>query len=196
MKRQILVLLILGLSVLAYESNATTIQLELYNSYPLLASDALTPLAGSPSSGDLIQVILAGGNSAIDAPDSFGSASGDDTLLFTTHLGAGIPGPANGYVDAFPLNFDSSLINDYVYVRFWNGTTPGGSSYYGNSTLLQLPAGDAFNLASLDFVPLSSSPHVTDQPFGALVIPEPSNVFLYGMILLGVYLWLKRKQFA
>jgi len=198
MKRQYVLLMLLWLSAVACRSYATTIQLELYNSYPLLNSDDLTPLAGNAAAGDLVQVILTGAGDAIDAPNQSGGASGNNSVLFTTHLGAGMPpNSPQGYLDAFPLDYNSSLVGDYIYARFWNGLTPGASTYYGNSSLFQLPAGNAFSLASLDFVPTTSSPHVTDQRFGPLsVIPEPSNLFLYGIALVGVYQWVRRNQFS
>lgn len=112
--KRLRILILLLWSVLACRAHATTIQMELYNSYPLLNSDALTPLAGNSSAGDLVQVILAGANNAIDTPNVYGSPGGDDTLLFTTHLGAGIPIPDPGYLDVFPLNYSSSLVHSNI----------------------------------------------------------------------------------
>lgn len=187
MKRTLIIIawVVIGLTGLALRSRATTIQLELYNSYPLLDSDGLTPLAGDSSAGDLVQVILAGPNDAVNAPTALGGVGGDDTLLFTLHVGTGIPSSGTGLLDDFPLDYSSSLVDSNFYVRFWNGDTVGDSTFYGNSSIYQLLAGDAFNQATLDFVPLETSPHTTDQPFGLSVIPEPSNIFLFGFFILG-----------
>jgi hypothetical protein len=167
----------------------------LYNSYPLVNSDGVTPLAGDASAGDLVQVIATGPDNAIEAPNSgSGLPSGDDTILFTLHVGTGIPSSGTGLLDAYPLDYSSTLIDSNFFVRFWNGTTVAGSTYYGNSAVFQLPAGDAFNQALLDFVPTSGSPHTTDQPFSLNIVPEPSSLFLFGLLVLGVWTWKRRRQ--
>jgi hypothetical protein len=200
MKRTLLIigLMSVELAALTVRSRATTIQLELYNSYPLLDSDAVTPLAGNSAAGDLVQVIKAGADDAINAPNNpTGNPSGDDSVLFTLHVGTGIPSSGTGLLDAFPLDYSSSLIDSNVYVRFWNAATVGGSTFYGNSSIFQLPAGDAFNLASLDFVPVSTSPHTADQPFEASVVPEPSDLFLFGLLVIGVtatWRWAQKRR--
>jgi PEP-CTERM motif len=184
---------LIGLAALP--ARATIIQLELYNSYPLVNSDGITPLAGNSSAGDLVQVIATGPDDAINAPSgSTGLPSGDDTVLFTLHVGTGIPTSGTGLLDAYPLDYSSTLVDSNFYVRFWNGTTVADSTDYGNSAIFELPAGDAFNQASLDFVPTSGSPHTTDQPFSLNVVPEPSSLFLFGFVVLGVWMWKRRRQ--
>ena len=123
MKR--IVLTILMVTGLALSSRATTIQLELYNSYPLLDHDGLTPLAGDSSAGDLVQVILAGVNGSPNAPTAIGGVGGDDTLLFTLHVGEGIPASGTGLLDVFPLDYSSALVDSNYFVRFWNGDARG-----------------------------------------------------------------------
>jgi len=200
MKRTLLIvaLMSVALTAMTVPSRATTIQMELYNSYPLLDSNAMTPLAGNSAAGDLVQVILAGADNTINAPNSLsGSPSGDDSVLFTLHVGTGIPSSGTGLLDAFPLDYSSSLINSNFYVRFWNAATIGSSTYFGNSSVFELPPGDAFNLASLDFVPVSTSPRTADQPFGASVIPEPSDLFLFGLFVMGgvaTWRWTQKKR--
>jgi hypothetical protein len=185
-------------TVMAWSARATTIQMELFDSFALVNSDGVTPLAGNALAGDLVQVILTGPDDAINGPNSFnnGSPSGDDTLLFTLHIGQGMPMSGTGMLDAYPLDYSSSLVNTDFYVRFWNGTTVAGSTYYGNSSIFQLPPGDAFNQSQLDFVPTSGSPHTTDQPFSLSVVPEPSSLFLFGLVVFGVWTWKNRRQFG
>jgi hypothetical protein len=189
-------ILLTATTVVVSSAWATTIQMELFDSYALVNSDGLTLLAGNASAGDLVQVILTGPDDAINAPNSLddGLPGGDDTVLFTLHVGTGMPMSGTGMLDAYPLDYDSSLVNTDFYVRFWNGTTVADSTYYGNSSIFQLPTGDAFNQSQLDFVPTSGSPHTTDQPFSLSVVPEPSSLFLFGLVVFGVWTWKKRRQ--
>ena len=183
---------------------ATLINLGLYNSQELLNSDAFTPLLGNTTSGDLVQVILLGADNAINAPDIYGNPGGDDMLLsFGTptnswlHVGFGLPSnPDQGLLDVFPLQYDSSLVTSNIFVRFWNGTTPGVANYYGNSSVFALPVGTGpgADQAHIDFAPTLSL--VTDQPFGALVIPEPANLFAFGLIAWGYVVWRRRIKFG
>ena len=191
------IFLVTAATIAALPARATVIQMELYDSYALVNSDGVTLLAGDATAGDLVQVIETGPDSAINAPSTgTGLPSGDDTVLFTLHVGTGMPTPGTGMLDAYPLNYNSSLVSTDIYVRFWNGTTVAGSTYYGNSSIFQLPAGDAFNQSSLDFVPTAGSPHTTDQPFSLNVIPEPSSLFLFGLAVFGVWTWKKRREFG
>jgi len=177
--------------------SAVIIQMELYNSNPLLNSDGVTVLAGDATAGDLVQVIETGPDDAINAPSAgTGLPGGDDTILFTLHVGVGEISSGTGLLDAYPLNYSSSLVSTDIYVRFWNGTTVAGSTYYGNSSIFLLPAGDAFNQSQLDFVPTGGSPHTTDQPFSLNVVPEPSSLFLFGLVIFGVWTWRKRREFG
>jgi hypothetical protein len=196
--RAFVLILVTTVTVMAMPARATTIQMELFDSFALVNSDGVTPLAGNATAGDLVQVILTGPDDAINAPNSLddGLPGGDDTVLFTLHVGTGMLSSGTGMLDAYPLNYSSSLVNTDMYVRFWNGTTVADSTYYGNSAIFQLPAGDAFNQSSLDFVPTSGSPHTTDQPFGLSVVPEPSRLFLFGLIVLGAWMWKKRRHFG
>jgi hypothetical protein len=191
-RRQIILLaIIMTLTMGVFSSQATLVQLELYNTYALIDENNVN-LVGDASSGDLVQVILAG--SGIDAPDVYGNPGGDDVLMFTLHVGTGIPVPGTGLLDAFPLNYDSAMVTSNIYVRFWNAASVASATYYGNSSIFQLPPGDPFGLTNLDFTPLESSPHQTNQPFNALVIPEPSNLFLFGLIAFAGFKATKRRK--
>jgi len=190
-------ILLMSTIVVVRPVRATLIQMELYDSFALVNSDGVTPLAGDSTGGDLVQVIETGPDNAINAPSAgTGLPSGDDTVLFTLHVGTGEPFSGTGMLDAYPLDYNSSLVSTDIYVRFWNGTTVAGSTYYGNSSIFQLPAGDAFNQSQLDFVPTSGSPHTTDQPFSLSAVPEPSSLFLFGLTVFGGWTWRKRREFG
>jgi hypothetical protein len=183
----VLVVLWLGLAGSVWAS----VDLTLYNAEPLLREDGLTPLAGTASHGSLVQVILAGNNTLPDEPQpTSGGPGGDDVLLFTTHVGVGLPLTDAGLLVQSSILYDNAWIGTNAYVRFWNAETVAGASYYGDSGLFALPAGDIFSLAELDFVPLSSSPRITDTPFNLEVIPEPSALLWVGLAIL---LWVKRR---
>jgi hypothetical protein len=193
MRNTVLALICAALAVSAKPCAAVIIQGELYDSFALVNSDGVTPLQGNPTAGDLVQIILTGSGDAISTPNNFsGQPSGNNDLFFTTHIGVGVPTPNTGFMDLYPLNYDSSLVNTDFYVRFWNGTTVGNSTYYGNSAIFQLVAGDAFNQSSMDFVPTSGSPHTTDQPFSLSVVPEPSSLLLLGLLGFGAWMWKRR----
>jgi len=190
-----ILILLMAATMAVLPVQAVIIQMELYNSNPLVNNDGVTVLAGDATAGDLVQVIETGPDNAINAPNATtGLPSGDDTILFTLHVGTGIPSSGTGLLDAYPLDYNSSLVSTDIYVRFWNGTTVAGSTYYGNSSIFLLPAGDAFNQSQLDFVPTGGSPHTTDQPFSLNVVPEPSSLFLFGLVVFGVWTWRKRRQ--
>lgn len=175
---------------------SATVDLTLYNSFPLLDNSA-TPLYGTTSAGDLVQLILTGPNGIIDTPSGTGGVTGDDVLLFTTHVGAGLPGTSAGLLVQSSILFANSLIGTGAYVRFWDSNTAANSSYYGTSMVFALPSGDAFGLAELDFVPLSGSPRTANIPFsgsgGPAAVPEPSSLFILGLGILCVR-WFRQQH--
>ena len=190
-----LLILLTAAAVAVLPAQATIIQMELYNSYALVDSDNSTLLAGDATAGDLVQVIATGPDLTINAPSTgTGLASGDDTILFTLHVGTGMPISGTGLLDAYPLDYSSTLVGSKFYVRFWNGTTAADSTYYGNSLVTNLPPGDAFNQSQMDFVPTFGSPHTTDQPFSLSAVPEPSSLFLFGLAIFAVWTWKKRRN--
>lgn len=174
-------------------ARATTIQLELYNSYPLVDQNN-SLLAGDSSGGDLVELILTGSGNTISPPNNIGDPSGNNSVLFTLYVGEGEISAGTGLLDAYPLNYDSSLVGTDAFVRFFNGTTVGGSTYYGDSSAFTLPAGDAFNQASVDFAPLDSSPVQTSDPLNLTVVPEPSSLFVFGLSILGAVWWRRRSR--
>jgi hypothetical protein len=174
-----------------------TVDLTLYNSFPLLDSDGVTPLQGLAAYGDLVQLILVGPNGVIDPPDLAGNPGGDDTLYFTTHVGAGLTTTNTGLLVQSGILYPDSFVGTGAYVRFWNSNTVANASHYGNSMLFTLPAGDAFGLAEFDFVPTAGSPRITDTQSGgpAQAIPEPSQLFLLGLAILGGW-WYRKHRAA
>lgn len=170
------------------------VNLTLYNSFALLDADQATPLSGNASSGDLVQLILDGGNGLIDLPDLNGGASGDDALLPVslannpTHVGAGLGGSNHGLLYQINLLYDDSFAGQQAYLRFWNAGQPWTATHYGQTALFTLPSADVFGEAEYDFVPLAGSPRATLTTFDAespISVPEP-RLFVYGALLLAL----------
>ncbi|MBU0678429.1 MAG: hypothetical protein KJ626_09955 [Verrucomicrobia bacterium] len=170
---------------------AANVDLTLYNTYALLDSDDSTPLEGTSSAGDLIQLIHAGANETIDPPAGDLSPGGDDTLLSAasnpTHVDAGRSTTNSGKFSQSGMLFDDSLVGDKVYIRFWNASTTAGSTYYGESAVTNLPAADGFGFAELDVVPSSSSPRTTSTANSATALEVPT-LTEWGFIALGAIL--------
>ncbi len=171
------------------------VDMTLHNTEPLVQQDGVTPLPGNSSGGSLVQVIFVGGDNTPDAPAaSSGAPTGDDTLLFTTHVGAGLPLTDTGLLVQSSIMYNNALVGLSAYVRFWNAASVSSATYFGVSDLFNLPAGDVFDLAEFDFAPLPSSPHITNIPFDYTpldVVPEPSSLFVIGMVILA---WIKRRH--
>ncbi len=179
-------------------ASAAFVNLTLYNTYALLDFDQVTPLSGSAGSGDLVQVVRAGGNAAIDVPDVDGQPGGDDVLLPVTmannptHVGAGLPGSNHGLLYQINLVYDDSLAGSLAFVRFWNGGQLWTATHYGQTALFALPGGDAFGNAEYDFMSLAATAgRSTTVAFTADVpmVPEP-RLFVFGVACLGLLvLW-------
>jgi hypothetical protein len=186
---------VFALALLAALPVLADVDLTLYNTQPLLREDGLTPLSGTSSGGALVQLILAGTNSIRDLPySSSGAPGGDDLLLFTTHVGAGLPLTNTGWLVQSSILYNNSLTGTPAYVRFWNAAAVANATYYGVSDVFSLPLGDIFNLAEYDFAPSESAPHITNIEFEytpVQTIPEPSSLFGIGLVIL---LWVKRRQ--
>jgi hypothetical protein len=178
----------------AVDAEGAFVNLTLYNTFALLDANGATPLSGSASSGDLVQLILAGANGSIDAPGVSGSPGGDDTVLPVsmasnpTHVGAGLGGSNHGLLYQINILYTSTYAGASAYIRFWNGGQPWTSTHYGQTAIFSLPSGDVFGEAEYNFVPLASSPRSTLTEFDAenpVHVPEPS-LFAFGAIVLGV----------
>jgi len=88
--------------------------------------------------GSVIQYIYAGPDATIQPPDASGNITGDDVLLLTTSVGDDIPW--SGFINT-PGCFYNGYSTTYttagpkIYVRAWNSSAIGSSTYYGNSAL-------------------------------------------------------------
>ncbi|MFO1530320.1 MAG: hypothetical protein U1F77_11460 [Kiritimatiellia bacterium] len=196
--RRLLLTLLLALASAPPCSRAAVLMIY-YDTEPLLDEDGTTPLRGTSSSGDLVQLISAGINGVVDPPDSHGGPGGDDELLElvsglnVTHIGANEP-PVNynlGFFNA-AATYDEVMIGLPVFARFWNGGQPWSSTHYGVTGVFSLPAPDEFHLAWLDLAPLPSSPRSTLTAFTGVApaaVPEPN-----GLIFLGLAALLLRQQ--
>ena len=171
-------------------ASGALITLNAYNTEPLVEDDGFTSLLGDMSNGDLAQLIFTGPDGLIDDPSIFtGLPAGDDVLfsdpLNPFHVGVGQPVSGTGVFDLFGLQYDDTLAGSLVYVRFWDASTILGADFFGNTQVLALPPGDAFDQAELDFVTVLADPRTADTPFAISLavnrVPEPSQV-VYIMI--------------
>ena len=180
----IVVLLLLSVCV----ASAADVDLTLYNTAALLDSDASTPLAGTSSGGDLVQLILAGANGVPDTPTANGLPGGDDTMLAAsnnpTHVNAGTLDTDTGIFSQAGMLFDDSLVGDDVFIRFWNNGAAHTATHYGDSEVTTLPAADGFGLADLDMVPTTGDARTTDTAFSATETLEVPTLSEWSMMLL------------
>lgn len=184
MKRWLPILMLAATPVLA------TVDLTLFNSFALL-DYTNSPLQGVSASGDLAQLILVGPNGVIDPPSISGGVGGDDTLLFTTHVGAGLTTTNSGQlVQTSILYADIFGGNSNAFVRFWDSNTAVNAQNYGTSAVFTLPSGDGFGLAEYDFVSSAGLSRIANISFSASAsaVPEPSNLFILGLILVGGFM--------
>src|SRR2546428_6948640 len=107
-------------AVLAVQPARATVDLTLFNSFALLDSNGTTPLEGISTAGDLVQLILVGPNGVINPPTGLGTPGGDDSLLYTTHVEAGLTTTNTGkLVQSGILYANSFGGNSNAFVRFW-----------------------------------------------------------------------------
>ena len=142
-----------------------------------------------------MQLILVGPNGVIDPPSLSGGVGGDDALLFTTHVDAGLTSTNTGLlVQSSILYADIFGGNSNAFVRFWDSNTAANAQYYGTSMVFTLPPGDAFGLAEFDAVPAADLSRIANIAFGATAaIPEPSNLFILGMLVMAGWLLRNRR---
>lgn len=179
MKRWLIILMLLNAT-----GALATVDLTLFNTFPLL-DNLSAPLQGISTAGDLVQLILVGPNGVIDPPSISGGVGGDDTLLFASHIGAGLTSTNSGkLVQSSILYPDIFGGNSNAFVRFWDSNTAANAGFYGTSAVFTLPVGDFFGLAEYNFASLAS--FSANVPFGATAtVPEPSNLFLLGLLFIG-----------
>ena len=77
-------------------------------------------LKGTPSGGDLVQLIWAGADGQINASDSLAQPTGDDVLLGSTHIGFGLPSESDWDRGKFSAVFENEelfVLGNKVYIR-------------------------------------------------------------------------------
>lgn len=91
------------------------------------------PFGPSPIPGCLVQVVKVGANGLADLPNLDGTPGSDDTVVFTTAIGQGIP--TNQTVSGRFSTAISSPPADgtKIYARVFNGTNVASSTYWGQS---------------------------------------------------------------
>ncbi len=191
--------ILLPVFLLAGGASRASVLMLYWNTHPFLDADGVTPLQGTSSSGDLIQLISAGINGVVDPPGLYGAPGGDDAFLTivsgynSRHIGANEP-PVNhnlGYFNAV-ASYDEVQVSLPVFVRFWNGNQPWTATHFGVTDVFNLPAADPFGLGYLDVAPAPESPRITDTAFTSgipVAVPEPN-----GLIFLGIAALLLRQQ--
>lgn len=107
---------------------------EAFTSIGITEADNVTPLLGTTTGGDLVQLIWVGPDGVIDVPDSLGSTTDDDSLLGTTHIGYGFPFNADQGMFAGLFHHDLLAEGLTVYMRAWNDSiVQPGLTDFGNS---------------------------------------------------------------
>jgi hypothetical protein len=176
------------LSFVVGVASAANVDLTLYNSAALLDSDSATPLEGTSSSGDLVQLVLTGANGVPDLPFSNGAPGGDDTLLASaqnpTFVGAGTLDTNTGFFSRSAILYDDSYVGSNVFVRFWNDSSAASATYYGDTAVTNLPAADGFGQAELDVVPTTAYPRATTNTTAGMPVYEVPTLSEWGMIVL------------
>jgi hypothetical protein len=88
-------------------------------------------LWGTIEAGDLVQIIRIHDGSSPHNPTTTGGMTGNDELLFTTHIGDTKPfGALGGFTTSIEVSVGSLWL---LYCRAWNSTEASASTYYGNS---------------------------------------------------------------
>lgn len=110
-----------------------------YTSLGVNDADGSTKLLGTPSGGDLIQLIYAGPDGLIDPPAEItGLPTNDDVLMGTTHVGYGFPDPADWDQGKFSASFNNAELfvpGNKVYVRAFNDSVITQGVAWGDSPL-------------------------------------------------------------
>lgn len=104
---------------------------EAYTSTGITEADNVTPLHGNTEGGDLVQLIWVGPDGQIDAPDSLGATTDDDSLLGVTHIGYGYPFNPDQGMFAGLFQHELLVPGIVVYMRAYNDSTihPGMTDY-------------------------------------------------------------------
>ena len=98
------------------------------------------PFVPDATPGCAVCIYAAGANGVADAPAPDGAPGGDDALLFTTHIGHGMPPE-----QARPGRFDGSFLpapaaGTPVFLRVFDAADPAAASYYGQTPVVAFEA--------------------------------------------------------
>ena len=109
-----------------------------YTSIGINDVDGSTKLLGSPTGGDLVQLIFAGADGVANEPDNDGNPTVDDVLMGATHIGYGFPDPADWDQGKFSTAFNNPELfvpGNKVYIRAFNAAASAQGVAFGNSTI-------------------------------------------------------------
>lgn len=140
--------------------------------------------------GCIIQLIFTTNPGWPNPPQVYnGRPSGGDVLWQTVHTGDGVVDPDTGRFTA-QFQYDSSLLGDYVYVRFFNAPSWPDVTYYGQTPLHTLS--DFFQLDIWD-ITAGGLYLWTEYPF--MIIPEPATwLTLLPGLALAAFIFRKKKK--
>ena len=120
-------------------AQTTPVQFTAYSSSGIMDSNGSLPLLGNPTGGDLIHLILDGGDGLVNEPNTLtGAPGGDDTLLGTTYVGYGIPSSSDWDQGKFATDFTNSELfvpGNKVYIRAYNAAAIAQNVAFGASAL-------------------------------------------------------------
>lgn len=87
--------------------------------------------------GTIVQLIMDGGDNVISPPDASGQPTGDDTLLFSTRIGVGVPVFA-GERGNFSVYCNFGSTEDKIYARIFNSADLATATYYGQTVIVRV----------------------------------------------------------
>jgi hypothetical protein len=175
MKRLIAFLSFLALLTGGLAQSASAGTFEAMSTSGILDVDGVTYLQGNVMelSGDLVQLIWTGPDGVIDAPDSLGRTTDDDSLLGTTFIGYGYPFEPDAGKFSIIWTHDLLAPGNIVYIRAWNDSVvvPGQRIDYGNSALYTLATSfDSHDFRTFQMTEAMSTP-VELASFEARALP-------------------------
>jgi hypothetical protein len=171
---------------LAASTGRATVDLTLVNSYPLLDGSRSTPLEEIVSADDLAQSLLVGPNGVIDPPTLMDAAGGNEAPAYASRGDTSLATAASNQ-SAVSIVPRAGSAAGSVSVRFRDFNPAANADFHGDPMLLSLTSGTASAIALQDVAALALAPDSAIEAPGL----EPSSVFLLGVIVLAVGVYLK-----